>query len=73
MLSSIHSALRTGARLVVIDFRRDPRYSSRWVMGHVRAGKDAVIDEITKAGFRLIDDKALLRTNYYLVFSRQDA
>ncbi len=73
MLSSIHESLRPGARLIVIDFRRDQRYSSRWVMGHVRAGKDAVIDEITRAGFRLIDDKALLRTNYYLVFSRLDS
>jgi len=42
-------------------------------MGHVRAGKDVVIDEITKAGFRLIDDKALLRTNYYLVFRKLDS
>ena len=73
MLSSIHRSLRPGAILIVIDFHRDPRYSSSWVMGHVRAGKDAVIDEITKAGFRLIDDKALLRTNYYLVFSRLDS
>jgi ubiquinone/menaquinone biosynthesis C-methylase UbiE len=73
MLSSIHRSLRPGARLIVIDFRRDPRHSSSWVMGHVRAGRDAVIDEITRAGFRLIDDKALLRTNYYLVFSRLDS
>ena len=73
MLSSIHRSLRPGARLVVIDFRRDPRHSSSWVMGHVRAGRDAVIDEISRAGFRLIDDKALLRTNYYLVFSRLDS
>lgn len=73
MLSSIHRSLRPGARLVVIDFRRDPRHSSSWVMGHVRAGREAVIDEITRAGFRLIDDKALLRTNYYLVFSRLDS
>jgi ubiquinone/menaquinone biosynthesis C-methylase UbiE len=73
MLSSIHRSLRPGARLIVIDFRRDPRRSSNWVMGHVRAGRNAVIDEITRAGFRLIDDKALLRTNYYLVFSRLDS
>jgi ubiquinone/menaquinone biosynthesis C-methylase UbiE len=73
MLSSIYRSLRPGARLIVIDFRRDPRHSSSWVMGHVRAGRDAVIDEITRAGFRLIDDKALLRTNYYLVFSRLDS
>lgn len=73
MLSSIHASLRAGGRLIVIDFRRDPRHSSRWVMGHVRAGKDTVIDEITRAGFHLIDDKALLRTNYYLVFRKRDS
>lgn len=73
MLASIHKSLSSGGRLIVIDFRRDPQHSSRWVMGHVRAGKDLVIDEITKAGFRLIDDKALLRTNYYLVFSKLDS
>jgi len=73
MLSSIHQSLKTGGRLVVIDFRRDPQRSSSWIMGHVRAGKDLVIDEITRAGFRLIDDKTLLRTNYYLVFTRLDA
>ena len=73
MLASIHKSLRSGGRLIVIDFGRDPQHSSRWVMGHVRAGKDVVIDEITKAGFRLIDDKALLRTNYYLVFSKIDS
>jgi ubiquinone/menaquinone biosynthesis C-methylase UbiE len=73
MLASIHQSLRSGGRLIVIDFRRDPQHSSRWVMGHVRAGKNVVIDEITKAGFRLLDDKALLRTNYYLVFSKLDS
>ncbi len=73
MLSSIHESLKPGGRLIVIDFRRDPRHSSRWVMGHVRAGKNTVIDEITRAGFRLIDDKAMLRTNYYLVFGRLDS
>ena len=70
MLSSIHDALRPGGRLIVIDFRRHPSFSSRWVMGHVRAGKSTVIDEISRAGFRLLDEKSLLRTNYYLVFSK---
>lgn len=73
MLASIQRALRAGGTLIIIDFRRDPHRSSRWVMQHVRSGKDAVIDEVTKAGFHLIDDKALLRTNYYLVFRKPDA
>lgn len=73
MLSSIRRSLRTDGTLIVIDFRRDPHRSSSWVMGHVRADKEIVIDEITKAGFRLIDDKSILRTNYYLVFSKLDS
>lgn len=70
MLASIHRALRAGGRLIVIDFHRDPRISTRWVMGHVRTGREAVIREIEAAGFRLVDDKPLLRTNYFLEFSR---
>ena len=72
MLASIRKSLRTGGTLIIIDFRRDPHRSSNWVMGHVRAGKDTVIDEVTGAGFQLIDDKPLLRTNYYLEFRKSD-
>ncbi len=72
MLLSIRKSLKPDAHMIVIDFRRDPQRSSRWVMGHVRAGKRDVIQEITAAGFRLIDDKPLLRTNYYLVFGKMD-
>jgi ubiquinone/menaquinone biosynthesis C-methylase UbiE len=73
MLSSIHHALKPGGVMVIIDFRRHPEYSSSWVMGHVRAGKQQVIDEVSGAGFRLVEDKPLLRTNYYLVFRKLDA
>ena len=72
MLSSIRNALKPGARLIIIDFHRDPQRSSSWVMGHVRAGKERVIAEVTRSGFDLIDDKPLLRTNYYLVFRKPD-
>lgn len=70
MLSSIHKALRSGGRLIVIDFIKQPGKSSRWVMGHVRADKNKVIDEITSAGFALVDDKPLLRSNYFLEFRK---
>lgn len=70
MLASIQHALRTGGRLVVIDFRRDPRISSRWVMEHVRGDKTTTIREIQAAGFQLVEEKPLLRTNYFLVFSK---
>ena len=72
MLASIRKSLRADGTLIIIDFRRDPHRSSNWVMDHVRAGKDTVIDEVSSAGFQLIDDKPLLRTNYYLEFRKSD-
>lgn len=70
MLASLHRALRPGGALMVVDFRREPGRSSRWVMEHVRAGRATVIEEIQAAGFRLIEDSALLQTNYLLRFQR---
>lgn len=67
-LASIHQALRSEGRVIIIDFRRDPRTSSDWVMGHVRGNKAQVIQEMQAAGFRLVDDKPLMRTNYFLEF-----
>ncbi len=70
MMKSVRLALRPGGRLIVVDFRRVPGRSSRWVMGHVRAGKDVVIREIQAREFRFVEEKPLLRTNYYLVFEK---
>ena len=72
MLVSIRTALRAGGRMVVIDFRRDPAVSSNWVMGHVRADRNLVIQEITAAGFRFVEEKPILKTNYFLVFEKVD-
>jgi len=69
-LASIHQALRREGRVIIIDFRRDPRTSSKWVMEHVRGNKARVIQEIQAAGFRLVDDKPLMRTNYFLEFAK---
>lgn len=71
MLASIQRALRTAGRLVIIDFRREPGFSSPWVMQHVRAGQETVVREITAAGFRLEADTPLLRSNYFLLFSKR--
>ncbi len=70
MMKSVRRALRPGGRLIVVDFRRIPGRSSPWVMGHVRAGEDAVIREIQAREFRFVEEKPLLRTNYYLVFEK---
>jgi len=68
MLTSIHHALRSAGRVIIIDFRRDPRISSNWVMGHVRGNQAQVIQEVQAAGFRFTGDKPLMTTNYFLEF-----
>lgn len=70
ILASIHRALRSRGKLVVVDFRREPGKSSAWVLEHVRAGEEEVIREIESAGFKLLARRDFLRENYFLEFGR---
>jgi predicted methyltransferase len=70
MLRSMHQALVPGGTLAIIDFRRQPGFSSPWIMGHVRAGREQVIDEVQRAGFAYVDEPLDLRTNYFLRFRK---
>ena len=69
-LASIRKALRPGGRMVVIDFERIPGVTSKQRIDHVRADKETVIREIEAAGFRFLEEKKLMRENYYVTFSR---
>ena len=69
-LKSIRNALRSEGVLIVIDFRKIPGLSSSWVMNHVRADKKTVIKEIEAAGFKLIEERPLLKYNYFLRFMK---
>ena len=71
-LASIDKALRPGGRLVLIDFERIEGKSRKWLMGHVRAGKEIFRAEIQDAGFRLVEDKQIegFKENYFLVFTK---
>jgi ubiquinone/menaquinone biosynthesis C-methylase UbiE len=73
-LASIRRALRPAGQMVVVDFIREEGTSSRWVMDHVRAGKEAVIAEVREAGFELVEEvrSRHLRENYFLRFRRVD-
>jgi ubiquinone/menaquinone biosynthesis C-methylase UbiE len=70
MLSSVARALKPDGELIVVDFRRIPGVSSRWVMQHVRAGEAEVTKEIKAAGFELIGREGFLRENYFLRFRK---
>lgn len=69
MLASLHSALRIGGTLVIIDFKRIPGESKDWVLDHVRDGQEIFTREVLDAGFELesvvpvdgLDDNYMLR------------
>jgi len=71
MLVSIHRALRSGGRMILIDFdlRKD---ASEYVRQRARAPKEVYFREIAAAGFELIDTKDVpgIRDNFYAEFQR---
>ena len=73
MLASLHQALRSGGRLVVIDFERVEGVSDPFAIEHVRAGKGTVTDEIKNNGFDLVREVPLMEAEgqFYLEFRKR--
>ncbi len=55
-MASLHKAMRSGGRVVIVDFERVKGVSSDWALGHVRCGKGTVTDEVKDAGFDLVKE-----------------
>ena len=72
-LQSIHDALRPGGQIILIDFQRIEGKSSEFVMGHVRAGQEVFVREITAAGFKAVGEENLLKENYFVRFEKKPA
>ena len=72
-MGSIHSALRTGGEVVIVDFERIPGVSREWILGHVRAGKDEVFAEMASFGFVLVEQITMsgLKENWVARFRKQ--
>lgn len=72
MLASIRAALVPGGQLVIVDFDRVPGRSRQWLLDHVRAGKDAVREEVEEAGFEFLEEVPVesFKENYLLRFRR---
>jgi len=71
MLASIHRALRPGGRLIIVDLKKEEGVSPKWVFGHVRADKKAVIEEVTQAGFKFVDEVDLMKIQYVIRFEKR--
>ena len=72
MNADLRRALKPGGRMYVLEFEKLAGLSSANTMTHVRAPKETVIAEITKAGFTLVEQVKVpgLRENYLLNFRR---
>jgi predicted methyltransferase len=72
-MASIHRALAPGGRLLVVDFERIPGKSRKWILGHMRAGKEVFRAEIEAAGFVFVDEVAIpgFEENYLLEFRKR--
>ena len=69
-LESIRKALRARGLMVVIDYELIPGVTSPQRIQHLRADKQTAIKEIEAAGFQLVEEKKLMRENYFVVFQR---
>jgi len=75
-MRSLHAVLADDARVVVIDFHRDPTrmtsHAPQWALDHIRAGREVFQTEIEEAGFRLValEDLPGLSENYCMVFAK---
>jgi predicted methyltransferase len=71
--TSIHSALRDGGELFVVDFERIPGVTRPWLLEHVRAGKQTVIAEIESFGFEFVEELKVagLEENYAIRFRKR--
>lgn len=70
-LASLHRALRSGGRIVLVDFKRIPGESADWILNHMRAGQETFETEITNAGFKKTGEITdLLDDNYFVIFEK---
>ncbi len=70
-MASIAKALRPDGTVCLVDFERIDGVSSDWILGHVRAGKSVVREELEAAGFELIEEVKMFKQNYFLKFRKK--
>jgi ubiquinone/menaquinone biosynthesis C-methylase UbiE len=72
MLGHFAKALKPGGKIVIADFYRSKRGpQDKDMNGHIRADKDAVIEEIGANGYKLISQNDHGTNQYVVVFGRK--
>lgn len=66
-LASIHTALKPGGTMVIVDFQRIEGVSNEWTLNHVRCGIGTVIDEAQEAGFDFVEKKNVGMADQYVI------
>ncbi len=70
-MRAVLRVLEPGAQLVVIDFERIEGVTSKPMLKHIRAPKEAVIEELRGVGFEYLGEAEVgLEENYFLRFRR---
>ncbi len=73
MLAGIHSALKPGGKLVVVDFYKTPQAMPNGrAMTHIRLNKPDVIREIEANHFRLVDEKEHIPGSQYMLIMEKN-
>lgn len=71
MLRAMHTALKPGGTLAIVEFDRIEGVSSARILEHVRQDKATLIKEAESQGFKLIEEKRFMKQNYFLRFAKQ--
>ena len=56
IMASLHKALKPGGEVIIVDFERIPGVTKEWTLGHVRAGKHVVTEELESYGFSFVEE-----------------
>ena len=67
--ANVHSALRPNGRIAVIDFYHDQRSGDLGFPKDHLVSRETVLDEMAKAGYRLLREHTFLPKQYFLEFA----
>ncbi len=73
VMGSVHKALKTGGRVYVVEIIREEGITTdKWILDHVRAGKETFTKEIEAAGFKSVPspDLPFLKETYMMSFEK---